>query len=1056
MRMMGANSVEYHRSTVLARGDDHPGQALAYYASRGETPLLWGGKGAERLGLWGAVTDEQYAFVFGPDGACDPTTGQRLVNTKRPGLELVISAQKSVAELGVIGRAEDMHKIMDAERAATLAYLDDLTARLGGRRGRAMERTATEGLIYAVTRHATSRAGDPCPHDHFLLANVVKMNDDKGGWKAADTALWREHVHAATMCGRVAAAQRAVELGYAIVPDPGPSGRLGHWAVAGVASEVMETHSKRAAEIQADMDRTGRHSYRARNIAARATRDPKRHTPVGELIPRWEAEIEAAGWSVERMNQSVDRAAAERRRQCPELSASELRQIAHDVLADDSPLVARKVFTKRDVIVAVAPHLYGRNLSELPKEVSRTLGDPEAVPLLRVPGATERAYATATTIAREQAIARSVESQINRLDAAAVSPEAAQAALSRAETALGRPMTPGQRQAVEGVLTSGRGVELILGVAGSGKTTALAAARDAFEEAGYEVVGTSTSGQAARTLGREAGIDESRTLKSLNWRIQHNRIRLSPRHVAVLDEAAMTDDAALLAFLEAARATGTKVVMVGDPRQLSAVAPGGGFEALVRRYRGAVHVLSENVRQIDPEERAALAKLRAGRVDEAVSWYAGHGRIAVSPDRDTALDDTVARWVADAAKGADTGMYAWRRANVAELNRRGRQAWEKLGKLSGPELVVGTTGYRAGDRIVTLAPGAHGEIVTSECGTVLAVDVGRGELGVTMDDGRFQRFAGDDLDAGHLAHGYAVTIHRSQGATVARAHSLEDGGGRELAYVKMSRARERSTVTVVADSVEQAVEDLGRSWSASRRIGWAIDQGVPSPGSSSERDTGGPGDTVPARLRHARLVAEREALAAVIPRDPTFPYQQAKARVRDLESRLEALVHGDGWGVLRGTPVGQAAVAWKQAADQWGRCLHDAEHAGLRERHQLHRLAAKAAKREGPLRDAFERLSAPEKGAIRAELRKAKKLLAELEGERRNVDRFTDAHPEYLPRLMQLDREISGAAYEMDVERERLDGIAPQRPDWQQPNSVIDRVIEQRGPVIERDFGLEL
>ncbi len=124
--MMGIDSVEYHRKTVLAHGDDHPGQALAYYASRGETPLVWGGRGARALSLEGAVTDEQYEFVFGPGGACDPTTGERLVRTKRPGLELVISAHKSVAALGVIGRAEDMHKIMDAERDATLAYLDDL------------------------------------------------------------------------------------------------------------------------------------------------------------------------------------------------------------------------------------------------------------------------------------------------------------------------------------------------------------------------------------------------------------------------------------------------------------------------------------------------------------------------------------------------------------------------------------------------------------------------------------------------------------------------------------------------------------------------------------------------------------------------------------------------------------------------------------------------------------------------------------------------------------------------------------------------------------------
>jgi hypothetical protein len=58
-----------------------------------------------------------------------------------------------------------------------------------------------------------------------LLANLIEMRDQRGGWKAADTALWREHLHAATMAGRVAAARVAVDLGYAIDADTGPSGR---------------------------------------------------------------------------------------------------------------------------------------------------------------------------------------------------------------------------------------------------------------------------------------------------------------------------------------------------------------------------------------------------------------------------------------------------------------------------------------------------------------------------------------------------------------------------------------------------------------------------------------------------------------------------------------------------------------------------------------------------------------------------------------------------------------------------------------------------------------
>ena len=255
--MMGVESVAYHRATVLERGDDFPGQALAYYASRGETPLVWGGGGAARLGLSGAVSAAGYEAVFGPGGARHLVSGERLVLSRRPGMELVISAHKSVAELGVIGRVEDMHAIMDVERDATLAYVESVTKKGGGRRGTAAVRTPTSGLVWVVTRHATSRAGGACPHDHVLVANVVEMLDEAGGWKAATTSLWREYLHAATRVGRVAAAAKAVELGYGVAADEGRSGRLRHWWVAGVPEEVLALHSKRAGEGHRGGDRAG-------------------------------------------------------------------------------------------------------------------------------------------------------------------------------------------------------------------------------------------------------------------------------------------------------------------------------------------------------------------------------------------------------------------------------------------------------------------------------------------------------------------------------------------------------------------------------------------------------------------------------------------------------------------------------------------------------------------------------------------------------------------------------------------------------------------------------
>jgi conjugative relaxase-like TrwC/TraI family protein len=85
----------------------------------------------------------------------------------------VVAAHKSVALLGLIGRAEDMHAILDAETDATMATLDAWMTARGGRRGRAQTRTKTHGLTWAVTRHATSRAGDPEPHDHLLTQLVL-------------------------------------------------------------------------------------------------------------------------------------------------------------------------------------------------------------------------------------------------------------------------------------------------------------------------------------------------------------------------------------------------------------------------------------------------------------------------------------------------------------------------------------------------------------------------------------------------------------------------------------------------------------------------------------------------------------------------------------------------------------------------------------------------------------------------------------------------------------------------------------------------------------------
>ncbi|HUC14314.1 MAG TPA: relaxase domain-containing protein [Acidimicrobiales bacterium] len=94
----------------------------------------------------------------------------------------------------------------------------------------------------------------------------------------------RDHLHAATAIGGVAAAAKAVELGYGIEPDVRRSGRLGGWAILGIPKEAWEVHANRSAQIDAAVGPDA--SYRSRSAATRATRDRKNHERVEDLVPR--------------------------------------------------------------------------------------------------------------------------------------------------------------------------------------------------------------------------------------------------------------------------------------------------------------------------------------------------------------------------------------------------------------------------------------------------------------------------------------------------------------------------------------------------------------------------------------------------------------------------------------------------------------------------------------------------------------------------------------------------------------------------------------------------
>jgi hypothetical protein len=141
-----------------------------------------------------------------------------------------------------------------------------------------------------------------------------------------------------------------------------------------------------------------------------------------------------------------------------------------------------------------------------------------------------------------------------------------------------------------------------------------------------------------------------------------------------------------------------------------------------------------------------------------------------------------------------------------------------------------------------------------------------------MDDGSLHHLGWGDLGADRLPHLYALTMHRCQGLTTDTCHNLVDGGGRKLASVAASRARQHTTIHLIADNFDQAVEDLTRDWATDRRPPGAIDTGTPTTHARvaiNEETTKEPQASIDlAREGQRRADAARQPIQATAPQQP--------------------------------------------------------------------------------------------------------------------------------------------------------------------------------------------
>ena len=769
---------------------------------------------------------------------------QEKVDVRLPGLDLTLSAPKSVSVLYALadgdrttgpasgadaaGRSPVAEHVQAAHRTAVQAALDYLElsctdALRGHHRGDGTDRTvATDGFVGAAFEHRSSRCGDPQLHTHVVVANLLHGHDGK--WSALDT---REiYAHAKT-AGYVYQAVLRGELSRTLGVDWDPV-RNGQSDIAGVSKPLLRMFSKRRVQIEEAMDRLGLDGVKGAQIATLNTRTPKGESEdTRSLRERWQDEARDAGHDLHAATTGVLRCCDSEglRDSARDLALAQGPTIERlsDALLDPTGITAkRSTFDRKDLLRAVCEHLPAGtavSLASLRAAATAVLRDPRVVPLLGDAPVKMRRYSTQELLAIEQ---EAVEIALGRLedDTATVPAPILQQTL-RTASEVG--LSEEQSAMLERLLTSGAGVEVVVGAAGSGKTAALRLATQAWTSAGLEVRGTALAAIAARVLSDSAAVPSVSLQRLLNQldtpEATGKPAALPAGGVLIVDEAGMVGTRTMHRLLTASAHAGTKLVLVGDPRQLPEIDAGGLFAALAGRLPSST--LLGNQRQRAKWEQRALRQLREGDVTQALRMYDRRGRLRIT---DTVTDLTE-QLLVDYEKAVachrpeQVLVIASSRRDARRLNALLRQRLLDDGRLGTDELHVpltvardgtpqGTRGYRVGDQVLVTVNDYPRGLLNGCRGTVTDLDLQACAVTVRLDDGRHVALDGDYLATGQLTHGYALTAHKAQGTTVDVA--LLWGTQvltRETGYVAMSRGRESNTLYSTWDLLGRDAQD---------------------------------------------------------------------------------------------------------------------------------------------------------------------------------------------------------------------------------------------------------
>ncbi|TIN84846.1 Ti-type conjugative transfer relaxase TraA [Mesorhizobium sp.] len=634
---------------------------------------------------------------------------------------------------------------------------------------------------FALPRELSQAQGIELARD-FVRAEFVSQGmiaDLNVHWDRAEDGSPKPHAH--------------VMLTMRSVDENGFGAKVRDWNSTELVERWRERWAELANERLAELDIDARIDHRSLEAQGVAL-EPQ--TQIGAPAQRIEdGGLDTAGLEADR---------AELHREIARNNGA--RIVADPSVALDAITHQQSTFTRKDI--AKFAHRHSDGIEQFDMVMGAISNAPDLVELGK-DGRGDDRFTTRQMIETEQRLHRAAESMAGE-ERHAVSDRDRATALAHAKQR-GLVLSGEQSDALDHI-TDSRGLGVVVGFAGTGKSAMLGVARQAWAAAGYELRGAALSGIAAENLESGSGI-LSRTIASMEHSWGQGRDLLTARDVLVIDEAGMVGTRQLERVLSHAADVGAKVVLVGDPQQLQAIEAGAAFRSIHERYGGVE--IGQVRRQRYDWQRVATRDLATSRIGAAISAYDDRGLVHQAATRDEARSELVERWDRDRQTEPEASRIILTHTNdeVRALNNVARERMRAAGDL-GDEVHVdvdrGARNFASGDRVMFLRNERSLGVKNGTLGVI--GEVSTQSMAVRTDDGRSVRF--DLKDYTHIDHGYAATIHKAQGMTVDRTHVLATPGmDAHGSYVALSRHRDGTALHYGSDDFatrEQLVRTLSR------------------------------------------------------------------------------------------------------------------------------------------------------------------------------------------------------------------------------------------------------